>query len=226
MACGRARGAVDIGRWREAERDAAAGQVQVDGVAGADELGPGPGAARGEMDGSCLVVGDEAQGRRGVEAEAVAGSAVASPPESARAAADQAASGIRARCAQSSGGQIRSSVFVRAWPSRTTGSRTSQRRNRRFVVRPSTTVASSARVSRSSASARSCPRAMILASIGSNRPTDLVALGDAGIDPDAVAGRPSKALDAPGRRQEAVLGVLGVEADLDRVAVERGRRPA
>ena len=50
--------------------------------------------------------------------------------------------------------------------------------------------------------------------------TDLVALGDAGIDPDALAGRPSKALDAPGRGQEAVLGILGVEADLDRVAVE------
>ena len=36
--------------------------------------------------------------------------------------------------------------------------------------------------------------------------TDLVALGDAGIDPDAVPRRPSKALDASGRRQEAVLG--------------------
>ena len=50
--------------------------------------------------------------------------------------------------------------------------------------------------------------------------TDFVALGDAGIDPDALPGRPSKALDAPGRGQEAVLGILGVEANLDRVAVE------
>ena len=50
--------------------------------------------------------------------------------------------------------------------------------------------------------------------------TDLVALDDAGIDPDALADRPSKALDAPGRGQEPVLGILGVEADLDRVAVE------
>ena len=53
---------------------------------------------------------------------------------------------------------------------RPTGSRTSQRRNRRFVVSPRTTVASSASVSRSSASSRSRPWAMILASIGSNRP--------------------------------------------------------
>ena len=67
------------------------------------------------------------------------------------AAVDQASSGISARAGQSSGGQIRSSVSIRASPSRTTGWRTSQRRNRRFVTRPRTTVSSSARVSRSRA---------------------------------------------------------------------------
>ena len=50
--------------------------------------------------------------------------------------------------------------------------------------------------------------------------TDLVALRDAGIDPHAVPDGPSEALDAPCRRQEPVLGILGVEADFDRVAVE------
>ena len=47
---------------------------------------------------------------------------------------------------------------------------------------------------------------------------DLGAHRDAGIDPDAVTGREVECLDAAGRRQEAVLGVLGVEPDLDRVA--------
>ncbi len=59
---------------------------------------------------------------------------------------------------------------MRAAPSRTTGCRTSQRRNRRFVTRPRTTMSSSAAVSRASASSRFVPQAMILASIGSNRP--------------------------------------------------------
>jgi hypothetical protein len=41
---------------------------------------------------------------------------------------------------------------------------------------------------------------------------------DAGIDPDAVAGRPAQGLDATRRRQEPVLRILGVEADFHRVA--------
>ena len=65
---------------------------------------------------------------------------------------------------------MRSRVSVRACPASTTGWRTSQRRNRRLVTSPSTTVSSSARASRSSAAARSGPQAMIFASIGSNRP--------------------------------------------------------
>ena len=40
---------------------------------------------------------------------------------------------------------------------------------------------------------------------------------DAGIDPDPVPARPPQRLDAAGRREESVLGVLGVEADFDRV---------
>ena len=70
---------------------------------------------------------------------------------------------------------------------------------------------------------RICPVVPARDDLGEHRiepATDLVALGDAGIDPDALPGRPSKALDAPGRGQEPVLGILGVEADLDRVAVQ------
>ena len=72
------------------------------------------------------------------------------PPASrARAAIVQAPSGIRSddRLVVG-GGQIASSVSIRAWPRRTAGWRTSQRRNRRFVVRPRTTVSSSAAVRR------------------------------------------------------------------------------
>ncbi len=113
---------------------------------------------------------------------------------------------------------MRSRVSVRAAPSRTTGWRTSQRRNRRFVTIPSTAVPSSAAASRSSASARVGPQAMILASIGSKRPPISVPVVDPGVDPDPVAGRPAQRLDAPGLRQEPGLGILGVEADLDRVS--------
>ncbi len=52
-------------------------------------------------------------------------------------------------------------------------------------------------------------------------PADLAAELDPGIDPDAVAGRPAEGVDPAGRGQEAVVGVLGVEADLDGVAAWR-----
>ena len=144
---------------------------------------------------------------------------------SAAAAADQAASGIVGR-AQPSRPAARSGRACRSAraPSRTAGSRTSQRRNRRFVVSPRTTVASSAAVRRSSAAV---PVVAPGDDLGQHRvepAADLVALGDAGVDADARSRRPAQALDAAGRRQEAGLGVLGVEADLDRVAGERDRR--
>ncbi len=111
--------------------------------------------------------------RGGVEPPA-AGPRVASRRRSSRAGRPRRSPrrrrGSPSRCAQSSGGQIRVSVSVRASPARTTGWRTSQRRNRRFVTTPRTTVRSSAPASRSSAAARSGPQATILASIGSNRP--------------------------------------------------------
>ena len=79
--------------------------------------------------------------------------------------------GCAARSVQSSGGQIRSSVSVRASPARTTGWRTSQRRNRRFVIEPEDERSRRARASAArSAVASVGPQAMILASIGSNRP--------------------------------------------------------
>ena len=46
---------------------------------------------------------------------------------------------------------------------------------------------------------------------------DGVALGDAGVDPDARAGRQVEVDDAPGGRREVAVGVLGVEPGLDRV---------
>ena len=49
---------------------------------------------------------------------------------------------------------------------------------------------------------------------------DHVARRDAGVDPYAVG--PPEQRDAPGRRQEARLGILGVEPRLDRVAAISG----
>ena len=48
----------------------------------------------------------------------------------------------------------------------------------------------------------------------------LVAGSDPGIDADALAARPLDGEDGPRRRQEARLRVLGVEADLHRVAAQ------
>ena len=47
---------------------------------------------------------------------------------------------------------------------------------------------------------------------------DLGAHVDAGVDPDPVADRPAERLDAAGRRQEPILGILRIQADLDRMA--------
>ena len=98
----------------------------------------------------------------------------------------------------------------------TTGWRTSQRRNRRFVTTPRTTVSSRA-------AARRSQRLGAIVAVGDDlrqhrveARADLGAQLDPGVDPDPGAGRPAQRLDPPGRRQEAVLGVLGVQADLDR----------
>ena len=70
---GRARGAIDVRGRRDAERGAATGEVQVDRVARPHDLGPRPGASRREANGPGLVVADEADGRGGVQSEAVLG---------------------------------------------------------------------------------------------------------------------------------------------------------
>ena len=114
---------------------------------------------------------------------------------------------------------------VETAPARNAGCRTSQRRNGRFVTTPSTTVSSSARASRSSASSRSAPCAISFASSGSYDEADLVALLDARVDADA--GGQDEPVDAPGLGQERPR-ILGVEPRLDRVAVgarRRGRSP-
>ncbi len=51
---------------------------------------------------------------------------------------------------------------------------------------------------------------------------DDIALGDAGIDPDAGAGRETQQLDDAGRGQEPACRVLGIEASFDGVAVNGG----
>ena len=95
------------------------------------------------------------------------------------------------------------------------GARTSQRRNGRFVVTPSTSVSASAAASVSSASSRVSPCATSFAIIGSYARRDLVALLDARVDADPV--RKPKAVEPPGLGQERA-GVFGVEPHLDRVA--------
>ena len=52
---------------------------------------------------------------------------------------------------------------------------------------------------------------------------DGVALGDAGVDADARPARQAQQRDPAGRGREAARRVLGVEADLDRVAARRRR---
>ena len=44
---------------------------------------------------------------------------------------------------------------------------------------------------------------------------DLIPLGDAGVDPDARAGRRAKPTDVAGGRRELAVGVFGVQAGLD-----------
>ena len=169
-------------------------------------------------------VGGERQRRRGVEPPA-AGPRIgrlADGRERCR-GRPQASSGIAAASAQSSGGQIRSSVSVRASPASTTGWRTSQRRKRRFVTRPRTTVVverAGEPVEGRRAVRRPRPRSSRASGRTGRRSRPRL---DPGVDPDPLAGRPAERLDPPGRRQEAGLGVLGVEADLDRVTGRRRR---
>ena len=126
--------------------------------------------------------------------------------------------------AQSSGGQIRSSVSVRASPSRTTGcaDQPAQEPQVRDEAEDDRLVERRASAGRALPS-RSAPHAMILASIGSNRPPTSVPWSiPASTRMPSPAGQ-RRRLDPTGRRQEPVLGILGVEPDLDRVAPSSGR---
>ena len=221
---GRTRGPIDI-RWRgDPECGAPTGEVDMDrptddrrgskrrrgSAAGSSRTVRTCSSAISRTDGAALRRNPPTHGPE-------AGS---SPRASSSApAAAQAASGIAVRAVQSSGGQIRSRVSVRASPSRTTGSRTSQRRNRRFVVSPRTTVPSRA-VGQAVERLGAIPT--MRDDLGEHRveaTADLVSLGDAGIDPDTGAAGPAQALDAAGRRKEPALGILGVQPDLDRMAL-------
>ena len=96
---------------------------------------------------------------------------------------------------------------------------------RRFVVRPRTTVSSSAAVRRASASRAVRAPGDDLREHRVEPAGHLVPDRDPGVDPDARRRLGQCSVDDPaGRGQEAGLGVLGVEADLDRVARRAGRR--
>ena len=85
---------------------------------------------------------------------------------------------------------------------------------------------SSASASRSSASSRV---GAVRDHLGDHRIVErrhLAAGLDAGVDADALAVRQFEREELAGRRQEAALGILGIEPRLDRVAVEAARRPA
>jgi hypothetical protein len=87
-------------------------------------------------------------------------------------------------------------------------------------VSPRITVSSSALVRRSQGLGAVRAIGDDLREHGVEATAHLVALGDARIDPDPVTGRPAQPLDMPGRREEIVLGILGVHTDLHRVAVK------
>ena len=133
-------------------------------------------------------------------------------PSSARAAATQASSGTAVRSDQSSGGQIRSRVSVRAWPVE----------DDRLADQP----AQEPQVRDEPEDDRLVERAgepleglvagpgrgrSILASIGSKRPPTSLPRSIPASTRIPSPGRPPQRLDPPGRRQEAGLGVLGVE---------------
>ena len=105
---------------------------------------------------------------------------------------------------------------------RNAGCATSQRRNGRFVVTPSTTVSSRASASRSSAASRS---ARVCDELRDHRVVaraHLVALGDARVDADGLRQREPR--DASGLREERPR-ILGVEPRFDRVALRAGLEP-
>ena len=116
------------------------GDVDMDRVADDDKRQRGVDGAAAATTVRCSAVRLEADGARRVEPPAARHGSAAQRcrgfQPARRPPTPMHPSGIAVRSAQSSGGQIRSSVSMRASPSRTTGSRTSQRRKRRFVVEP------------------------------------------------------------------------------------------
>ena len=149
--------------------------------------------------------------------------------ERAAAAAQRLGRERRRVAAQSSGGQIRSRVSMRTSPSRTDGLPDEPAQEPQVRREAQDDGRRRARPRAGRAPPRGPGRqAISLASIGSNRPPTRVAELDPGVDPDARRpDGPAEALAiAPGRGQESGLGVLGVQADLDRRARRRRRRVA
>ena len=203
MGDGRARRRVDVGRRRQPERDAPAGEVEMDGAAradGRDRVARGraarASARRAGLDDPADPFRLEPDRAPGVEPPAagprigrIAGRPAGGPPR-------RSTPPRGSPCAPPSRPAARSGSACRSAPrpARTTGWRTSQRRNRRFVTTPEDDgPVEGAREPLE----RRGPVRPPGDDLGQHRvepAADLAAELDPGVDADALAGRPARAL--------------------------------
>ena len=173
-------------------------EVEMDGVADADRL-VRVGAGRERRDGSTrdrsdLSVGGERRVGAALSRQPPAHGSAGSPTarESDAAAARQASSGISARSVQSSGGQIRSSVSVRASPveDHRLADEPAQEAQVRDDAQDDGLVERACQPSRAVGAVRTPGD-----DLGQHRVEAVADLGpelDPGIDPDPLAGRPAE----------------------------------
>ena len=165
------------------------------------------------VDRSCLAPRPSSRTTRGVQPPARPAAGRRSRPSSARPPPPTPRRGSPRASAQSSGGQIRSSVSIRAWPSRT--DRLADEPAQEAQVRRRARGRPSRRARRASRSSAVAPVRAVGDDLGEHRvepAADLVALGDPGVDPDARR-RPASASAStrPVAGRKPCLGVLGVE---------------
>ena len=227
---GRPGGPVDVGRRREPEGDAPAVDVDVDDAVRADARPRRPALPAPATSGATVAPAPSAAdggsaAARSAASRPASGSdrpGAAEPPRAAAAPGRRPASSARA--APSPGGQIRSSVSIRASPSRTTRLPDEPAQEAQVRDQPEDD-----RLVEGPREPRRAPRARSRAvgdDLGEHRVearADHVADRDPGVHPDRRRRAASaSASTRPVAGQEAGLGVLGVEADLDRVAAGRG----